>query len=365
MFQKKYGLSKNVRIIIFAILGLLLALSFYNLYRVYREPSKVAKELPVYSYRHQGELDYTVNVKSNSIFGEKTAGPGESYYTNLLESINARCSYTYTADQAAKLATAYSVVAVVEEPGVWSKEFPLVPDKVTKAEGNEISFTESFSFNLEAFENFVEEVNMQLGVYAEKPKVTIGARINTVADTADGQTSGELIPSLVIPLGVSQFEITGTPTLEKDGALTETVQVANSGLFGRKIRAFLLMGLLILLGSAFTRFTESIESTSLNTTDSFWRRYGDRMVRAGDNFTVPDDLIIISLHSLEDLLKVADEAGKPIIYQETGHGQSDPACFVIDCLTAYRYLLQDSQQSYEVNSPSNCRQGEQERLSSC
>ncbi|MDD2555653.1 MAG: DUF5305 family protein [Syntrophaceticus sp.] len=365
MFQKMYGLSRNMRIIIFAMLGLLMVLSFYNLYRVYREPSKVAEDLPVYSYQHQGELDYTVNIKPNSVFSEKTVGPGEFYYTNLLESIDARCSYTYTADQSAELATAYSVVAVVEEPGVWSKEFPLVPEKVTKAEENEISFTESFSFNLEAFENFVEDANMQLGVYAEDPKVTIGARINTVAETAEGRTSGELIPSLVIPLGVSQFEIAGTSTLEKDGALTKPAQVSNSGLIGRKIRAFLLMGVVILLGVAFTRLTESKEPARPDTAGSFWRRYGDRLVKAGDDFTVPDDLILIALHSPEDLLKVADEAGKPIIYQETGHSQSVPTCFVIDGLTAYRYLLQDPQQSHEVTLPSDSCQGGQENFGGC
>lgn len=365
MLLRKIGLGKKTRIIIFGMLGLLLAGSFYFLYRAYREPLAVKRDLPVYSFRHQGKLDYNVQVKPNSVFDEEIMGPGKSYYANLVKSIDANCSYSYTADQPAKLTAAYSIVAVVEEPEVWAKEFPLVPETVVDAEGKEISFSLPFSFNLESYEKFLEGVNEQLGVVAREPIVTIGARINVVAETADGQASGELIPSMVIPLGAGEFEITGTMSPRDGGALTKATLVPNPGLKGRRTKAVFFSGVLLLLGVTFVLLTEVREPAAASSVDNFWRKYGDRLVKAGSDFMVPDDLILISLCSIEDLIKVADEAGKPIIYQNRCFSQSTPACFVIDGLTAYKHPLQASQLPKEVTSSPNCRQVEQDELSSC
>jgi len=339
VLRKKLSLGRTTRVIIFALLGLLLAGSFYYLYSVFREPSVVTKELPVYSFRHQGKLDYKVQVKPNSVFAVATMGPGESYYANLVQSIDARCSYSYTADQAAELNAVYSIVAVVKNPDVWTKEFTLVPPTTVQAEGKEISFVRDFSFNLDNFEAFVDEANTQLGVLAENPEVAIEARVNVAAETADGRSAGELVPAMVIPLGVSQFEISGKLSPEESGALNKPAQVHNPALNGRKVRALSFTGVLFLLGIAFTLFTVSKEPVSAGAVDRFWKKYGERMVKVGDDFMIPDDLLLIPLHSVEDLTRVADEAGKPIIYQEAGSLRGGPACYVIDGLTAYIYTV--------------------------
>lgn len=362
MRQCKIEIHKNTRIIILAVLCLLLAGSFYNLYRVYSEPSTVSKEVPVYSYQHQGKLDYQVQIKPNSVFNEKTLGPGESYYSNLVEAFDAHCSYSYTADQPAKLTASYMVVAVVEEPEVWAKEFPLVPKTVVEGEGKEISFSRPFSFNLENFEEFVNTVNRELGVYANNPQVTIEARINVAAETADGQVRDELTPSMVIPLGMSEFKIDGTIAPQEDGALKDSVLVPNPGLRGKKVIAALLAGVLMLLSILFVLRTESKKPVPVSeidcAIDKLWKQNGERMVRLGKDFIMPDQLIPISLPSIEDLIKVADEACKPIIYQEIGLDHDVPACYVIDGLTVYQHMLQAPQLPDEVISSPRCSQVE-------
>ncbi|MFY9139597.1 MAG: DUF5305 family protein [Thermacetogeniaceae bacterium] len=354
MRQSKIELHKNTRIIILLVLCLLLASSFFNLYRVYREPSTVSKEVPVYSYQHQGKLDYQVQIKPNSVFTEKIMGPGESYYTNLVETIDAHCSYSYTADQPAKLTASYMVVAVVKEPEVWAKEFPLVPKTVVEGEGKEISFSRPFSFDLEKYEEFVSTVNRELGVYAKNPQVAIEARINVVAETADGQVRDELSPSMVIPLGMSEFKIDGTMVSQEKGALKNTVLVPNPGLRGKKAISTLLAGVLMLLSVLFLLRTESKRPVSVSEMDrainKLWKQNGDRMVRVGKDFIMPAQLIPISLPSIEDLIKVADEACKPIIYQEIGPDHDVPACYVIDGLTVYQHMLQAPQLDDEVIS---------------
>ena len=288
------------------------------------------------------------------MFTEKIMGPGESYYTNLVETIDAHCSYSYTADQPAKLTASYMVVAVVKEPEVWAKEFPLVPKTVVEGEGKEISFSRPFSFDLEKYEEFVSTVNRELGVYAKNPQVAIEARINVVAETADGQVRDELSPSMVIPLGMSEFKIDGTMVSQEKGALKNTVLVPNPGLRGKKAISTLLAGVLMLLSVLFLLRTESKRPVSVSEMDrainKLWKQNGDRMVRVGKDFIMPAQLIPISLPSIEDLIKVADEACKPIIYQEIGPDHDVPACYVIDGLTVYQHMLQAPQLDDEVIS---------------
>ncbi len=350
MRQSKIEIHKNHRIIILVVLCLLLTGSFYNLYRVYRESSTVSKDVPVYSYQHQGKLDYQVKIKPNSLFNEKTLGPGESYYTNLVEAIDAHCSYNYTADQPAKLTVSYMVVAVVREPEVWSKEFFLIPETVVEGEGKEISFSRPFSFNLKNYEEFVNTANRELGVYAESPQVAIEARINVTAE----QVRDELSPTMIIPLGMSEFEITGTMAPQEKGALKDSVLVPNPGLRGKRVIATLLAVVIMLLSVLFVLRTESKKPVPVSeidrAIDKLWKQNGERLVRVGKDFIMPDQLIPISLSSIEDLIKVADETCKPIIYQENSHNHHIPTCYVIDGLTVYQHMLQASKLSNEVIS---------------
>ena len=99
--------------------------------------------------------------------------------------------------------------------------------------------------------------------------------------------------------------------------------------------------------------------------DKLWKQNGERMVRLGKDFIMPDQLIPISLPSIEDLIKVADEACKPIIYQEIGLDHDVPACYVIDGLTVYQHMLQAPQLPDEVISSPRCSQVEFLKVDDC
>ena len=148
MCLRKMGLGKKTRLFLLVIAGLLIALSLYNMYRVFQEPLMVNKHVPVYSFRHQGKMDYRVQLKPNTIISETEMQQDEVYYSKLVKSIDTDFSYRYTADQPAKLKVIYDVVAVVEAPKMWTKEFPLIPETVVEEEGKTVSFKRPFSFTL-------------------------------------------------------------------------------------------------------------------------------------------------------------------------------------------------------------------------
>jgi len=336
----KFGLVKTLRIGIWVTLVLLLVLSFYKFYSVYREPSVVEKEIPVYNYNQQGEMNYQVQILPNSIFDETTVGPGQTYFAKLVKSIDVVCLYRYTANTPAQLKAVYSIVAAMDAPKMWHKEFVLVPPTVVQGEGKSISFERAFTINLETYNEFLKSANEQIGVSAREPKLVIRADISLDADGAAGEVREKLVPNMVIPLTSGEFQIDGTLSPQKSGALTKIVPVPVPDAAVKKVKAAVPPVLLVLLLIIFPLITVNQEPAKLSAAEKIWKEHCGRMVRVGDDFMLSDDLIVVNLSSLDDLLKAADEAGKPVILQEVE--QPDAAvCFVLDGIAVYRWQIED------------------------
>jgi hypothetical protein len=159
MRLRKVGLGKKMRFFLLVIVGLLMALSVYNVYRVFGEPEMINKNVPVYNFQHQGEMDYRVQLKPNTIISETEMHQDEVYYSKLVESIDTDFSYSYTADQPAKLKVIYDVVAVVEAPEMWKKEFPRFanPKFIKEKTINSPSTTQAYLFIFQLVPFFVKK----------------------------------------------------------------------------------------------------------------------------------------------------------------------------------------------------------------
>jgi len=68
------------------------------------------------------------------------------------------------------------------------------------------------------------------------------------------------------------------------------------------------------------------------------KKYGERIVEATSQTPVKDEKII-SIGSMEDLIKVADELSKPVIHQAPSTPEEAHAYYVFDGVTRYQYLL--------------------------
>ena len=68
------------------------------------------------------------------------------------------------------------------------------------------------------------------------------------------------------------------------------------------------------------------------------KKYGERMAEATSQTPIEGEKAI-SLSSTEDLIKIADELGKPVIHQAPGTPEEAHAYYVFDGATRYQYLL--------------------------
>ncbi len=340
MSSKKMRVSKGVRLAVAVVLGLLFVGSLCSAWALFRKPSLIRKKTAVMSYRQKGAFSYSVRIRPNSVFPVERLGPGGVYFTKVVEAIDVGFSYLIKADKTADLKATYRIVAAVEAPKMWRKEFTLVPSTEITTRGDVLAISRTFVIDLPFYNSFLKAVNEELGATPGEPRLVVSAPVEVEAATAAGVVRDRLAPEMVIPLQSGCFKVGGTLSPEKKGELTAVRQVVDHALGRRRVAAgacTVAAGVLLVLWPLVTEGCERRRGEW----EYIVKNCGDRVVLVGAGFSLPDGVVAVPLDSSEDLLRVADELGKPVIYLRRGcHGQ---ACYlVLDGCIAYRYLSAES-----------------------
>lgn len=361
MAINKKKLSKRIRLLLASILALLFAASAYGVFYVYRKPAETEKSVPAYSYQHKGELNYQVRLKPNIIFQESVLGPGKSYYTKIVDRMDVFLSYQFKGDkEASPLKGAYEVVAVMEDPEVWQKEYVLVPFTEVFAEGKSLSFRKDFQVNPSFYNDFLKKINEEVGVGTKEPKLTVKAKIFVRADTPEGTARDNLTPTMTIPLSTGSFKVGGDLTAQKEGALTKKQMVTDPVLKKLKERLVYLLfipitpGIFMVLLVIFTESRPVVIDRRKRLVDSVNKKYGERMVRVQEDIIPSGEKPAITMNSMEELVKVADELGKPIFFNDSIDPGALPTYYVFDGLMAFRHTLdfrEDAQKNMKLPGP--------------
>ena len=76
-----------------------------------------------------------------------------------------------------------------------------------------------------------------------------------------------------------------------------------------------------------------------NLVKKYHKQYSNRIVTAITEFPIVENLIV-SLESMEGLVNVADELGKPIVYAPPLGEDLPHTYYVLDGVTRYQFLLE-------------------------
>jgi len=199
------------------------------------------------NYEQIGEFDYSIRLKSNSPWGAitlrplspepppppppppppsaKTLGLGEPLLFKLLDRMDVTFSYHFESDRpVSQIAEEVEINAVLENPGVWSKTFVLVPP--TKKNGD---FTVTFPLDIDSFNRFNDVFRTIEGeIGASTPHdLTIKADVHTVAQTPFGLIDEESSWALTTPLEGSILEWKEVPVESEPGTIEMSTMVPN------------------------------------------------------------------------------------------------------------------------------------------
>lgn len=337
MTVKKRTLLKMIRLPIMILVAILLIASLSACYYLYRLPPTVEEKSPAYNYDHKGELSCRVPVKPNMVIKKEAFGPKETIYPNIAESFSVIYSYRYNGDKPAQIKGTYSLTAKLEAKDMWSLDFTLVPQTPFNSSGQTFNFNSAYPLDLAYFQNILKQVNEQLGINGRETNIIIKENINVEAVTPDGLVKESLAPTMTVPLSAGTYKVDGDLTAEKSGVIEKTILLPNPS--RENILFAIILAVTTALALAFLVFLTSNKTVVFDPYEqekkSIQQKYGERMVTIGAGLNLPH---VIPLTSMDNLVKLADELGRPIIKEEPNDIEMQRYC-VIDSSTAYVYIL--------------------------
>lgn len=325
-----------------------------------------------------GIFDYVVNLKPNSLFSSSTLhppqptptptgqmasnydinlkpdpapadsseislNPGQTAFTNLVDKMVVTLDYQFQADQQVNaLSTNVDISAIIEAPNVWSKTFTLLHASKSG------SFNLSFPIDMAGYIAMLQAIKAETGVSPDSYNISIVANLHTTGETNFGKIDETFSPSMKGTITGNVLQWNKDLTTNLPGSIKTTKTTPNPqkyiGLSARGVVNLIWVVaviFLVLFGLSLALFIKTkpvslpqLEKESLQIK----KKYGKRMVEAL-NHAPPDGETTISLGAMEDLIKVADELAKPIIYQEPVSNGELHAYFILDGTTRYQYLL--------------------------
>jgi len=308
----------------------------------------------------RGTFDYTLYLEENSIYKTSTLKPPEytPYVTpepktlgvgpvipyNLVDRMDTSYYYSFRASRPTEVITEeISVTATLESPDVWSKTFVLAPS--TRQTGD---FKLDFPVDVAYLNETLSAIREETGNTGETFNLIIEAFTHLTAETEFGVIDEVFTQTLSTELGQGILTWNEELSLTQEDAITTTQIIPNPSRYlglsvgGVKMTSFILGLIFLMLFIASLVFYNQTKPAELPLFEkeaiAVGKKYSDRIAEAGSQTPTTGEKII-SLGSIEDLIKIADELGKPVIHQPPTNTEKQHTYYVIDGTTQYQYII--------------------------
>lgn len=341
----KKMIYKPIKIFLIAILGIGTAFLVFRMISaltipVFKEEKTVLNEL-----QHSANVDYTVKLRPNILYTEPSLGMGMSYINEYVDEINAKYSYNLNALNDISVKGDYELYALVEGMleekekliTIWQKKFPLKSSKQINYTGNELTITENVSINLSHYNEFAKEV-------METSKVICDARMTVLMDinvnTSDTNVPKKVIPSMTFKLNSNLFTIDGNLSYNDVQSIEKSSKIPVPAGAGKVMIYALPVIVLLLLMTLLILFTEGYEYKDpyLKEIKKIFKEYGDRLVALREDTSAKKNCdSLTTVKSFNDLVRLSDELGRPIMYHFCENKRDITEFFVSDSHAYYSY----------------------------
>ena len=347
--MKKLNINKSAKITFVLVNLVLIGLISFFLYNNIYHPGIEEKKVALYKYNNQASINHEVFLKPNLLYDSKSLGPGIVYITEIVDYIDATFNYRFQGERAAELKADYEILAVIEGyqgqeetyKTIWKKGYVLLPKVSIGAKNKDIVIKETIPINLAEYNNFVKEVLKSIKI-SSNVKLSIMMNINIKANTDKGLIEEKLSPNIIIPLETNYFEITGDLLLDKPGSIEETKQVQLPVNQSKVMGYGILVGLLFIILIFLLFFTKGIVITEplKKQLNKIFKAHGSRLVAINNEIGTSFGMYY-KVKSIEDLVRIADELGKPIMYKYSNDSKEITNFYIHDDKSMYSFNLKD------------------------
>jgi hypothetical protein len=313
-------------LVVFICLGIASVLFMYNTHTIPLEEKRVT---PLYTHTNRGTYDYVASLKPNTVYDNKTTlKPGEgTVYRRITEQIDVNFTYTFEGSKPTNLTIRYNVTEYVETTK-WTKMISEVPIKTVSTQGTEatLSINNISPINASSIVDLVKAMQSDTGIPMSEYSANIRVAMYIEAETSEGVINKTFSPTLAMLFQSSRDEgdiisISGLENSDSD-SITKTETIYHSWVkFQRDISYVLsivaLSGLVITTWW-FMRTRPHKPPRPEKILEDFIKPYEEIIVETAPEPSVGKPKLepenTINVETMDDLLKIAEILGKPILH---------------------------------------------------
>ncbi|MGE5473804.1 MAG: DUF5305 family protein [Ignavibacteriales bacterium] len=339
---KIFSLNKKFRLSILIFLPIAITAAICFLYITINNKF-VDQKYDAYTYSHKASINYDVTVLPNNLYTQKSLTEGGIYITDLVNSINPRMKYEFNGNQSAEIKGKYSITALFQgfvktdkgEKLLWDKKAVIQPEKNFNIKDKNVLLKSGCNVSLNTYNQLVK-MAAEAYKFNCTSKLTIIWRIIVDAKTTKGDINDTLESTMEIPINEKYFEIGGNLNKDKKGQITSSRKVL-APYHNEKIMITcigIVLGLIMLLFIIFLTTVSPEFDPIEKKTRKIFNNYADRLVAVCSD-VLTDYKKIIDVASIEDLVRIADDLAKSILYKIGDKDEEVTYYFVLDQDTVY------------------------------
>jgi hypothetical protein len=316
-FIKKITIKTELRKYSIIIIAFITLISILNTIVAYQSPISKEEITPLINYFHNGKYNYMVYLKNNSLYDTNILfTTGEIYFKNIIEKLNISYNYIFNTDQYANINGTYHINAQLSN-NLWSKNFTIIPQTNFNNDAKQVLFTTTFPLNIIKYDDFIEQVNNETDTTPQDSTLYISTLVNIQANTINTSIKDEFTHTIEIPWKKNTIEINRNLTINKNGNLVNTTylelqSVKDSRLTWSTIS--IILGIILILFIIITEYDTKYDEIKLNQVKKIKKKYGEWIIELDNNTPkVRQFQNTNTVKNIDDLVKLSEELGKPII----------------------------------------------------
>lgn len=303
-------------------------------------------------YKDNGSIDYSVYLKDNEFYEEKSLPKGKKYISALIDNIDTKFDYKFSVEKNINMKYNYYIdgtIIVKDTDGksIYEKKYTLVENKTKEEYGNIFSINENLKINYDKYNLVAKKFLSQYNV-SKDVEFVVKLHVNVIGTHEDfnNNLSDNGVLELSIPLKntLSTIEIGEYISNKNDTLLQYSETRINNYMMFTIAIALIVLDLIIvgyvLIGIIRNRDASTLYNLQLNKIKKEYDRYISETVitQKLDDLLKTRSLRIILIKTFDDLLDIRDSLKSPILFHEEIPGV-ETVFYIINDNVAYLYLM--------------------------
>lgn len=323
----------------FVVLLVVTAWAGYWVYSDSVAPAPVQTSPPLFSYSESGTYDYVAQLAPNDLYNSSEIGPGGgTLFTSITNWVNLTFAYEVRTSSATNLSSSLQWYVTLASDR-WEKTLTSSNTSLSARDALGLTLTEEYSLNVSAVTALAGAIETETGYFPSAYSVLLTPLILSDASVGAHSLALSFVPSLNLTFANSQISPGNLTVLTSgDYGLPPIASTPDSigPLTWAALPYWILGAALLLLGLTGFYTFRGTGPKALDI-DAMMRPYREAIVDAPQP---PASTDVVDVTTWEDVVKVADMLGRPILRVAPSDAPGAPSStsfYVVMGTIAYRF----------------------------